>query len=104
MVALGGGEAPAQKKTLVVGMASSDAGKLAPHLTATTPDKGVLNRMFNDLVCIPPGRANPELPEPDLAESWESRPDALTSTFISRRGAECHHRCGESAKQMRSAK
>ena len=47
----------AQKKTLVVGMASADAGKLDPHLTATTPDKGLLNWMFNGLVRIRPGQA-----------------------------------------------
>jgi peptide/nickel transport system substrate-binding protein len=38
---LGAGAAFAEKKTLFVGMASADAGKLDPHLTATTPDKGL---------------------------------------------------------------
>jgi hypothetical protein len=37
---LGASAAVAEKKTLFVGMASADAGKLDPHLTATTPDKG----------------------------------------------------------------
>jgi peptide/nickel transport system substrate-binding protein len=95
MVALGGGEALAQKKTLVVGMASADAGKLDPHLTATTPDKGLLNWMFNGLVRIQPGRASPEFIEPDLAESWESSPDGLTWTFNIRKGVQCHHGYGE---------
>jgi len=35
------GEAEAQKKTLVIGMGSADAGKLDPHIASTTPDKGV---------------------------------------------------------------
>ena len=69
------GSALAQKKTLVVGMASADAGKLDPHLTATTPDKGLLNWMFNGLVRIKPGQASPKFIEPDLAESWSSNAD-----------------------------
>ena len=32
----------AQKKSLVVGMGSADAGKLDPHIASTTPDKGLL--------------------------------------------------------------
>ena len=40
----------AQKKTLVVGMGSADAGKLDPHIASTTPDKGLLSWMFNGLV------------------------------------------------------
>ena len=30
----------AQKKTLVVGMGSADAGKLDPHIASTTPEIG----------------------------------------------------------------
>lgn len=93
--ALGSGNVLAQKTTLVVGMASADAGKLDPHLTATTPDKGLLNWMFNGLVRIQPGRASPEFIEPDLAESWESSPDGLTWTFRIRHGVQCHHGYGE---------
>ena len=40
---LGAGEAQAQKKTLVIGMGSADAGKLDPHIASTTPDKGLLS-------------------------------------------------------------
>ncbi len=32
----------AQKKTLVVGSGTADAGKLDPHIASTTPDKGLL--------------------------------------------------------------
>ena len=42
----------AQKKSLVVGMGSADAGKLDPHIASTTPDKGLLSWMFNGLVRI----------------------------------------------------
>ncbi len=94
-LSFGAGSALAQKTTLVVGMASADAGKLDPHLTATTPDKGVLNWMFNGLVRIQPGRASPEFIEPDLAESWEASPDGLTWTFHIRKGVQCHHGYGE---------
>ena len=38
------GEAEAQKKTLVIGMGSADAGKLDPHIASTTPDKGLFRR------------------------------------------------------------
>ena len=41
VMALGSGQALAGKTTLVVGMASADAGKLDPHLTATTPDVAI---------------------------------------------------------------
>ncbi len=94
-LAFGAGDALAQKTTLVVGMASADAGKLDPHLTATTPDKGLLNWMFNGLVRIQPGRASPEFIEPDLAESWESTADGLSWTFHIRQGVQCHHGYGE---------
>ena len=95
VTALGSGAAMAQKTTLVVGMASADAGKLDPHLTATTPDKGLLNWMFNGLVRIQPGRASPEFIEPDLAESWTASPDGLVWTFNIRKGVQCHHGYGE---------
>jgi peptide/nickel transport system substrate-binding protein len=87
--------AAAQKKTLVVGMGSADAGKLDPHLTATTPDKGLLNWMFNGLVRIKPGQISPEYIEPDLAESWTSNPIGTEWTFKIRQGVQCHLGYGE---------
>ncbi len=95
LVALGAGNALAQKKTLVVGMASADAGKLDPHLTATTPDKGLLNWMFNGLVRIKPGQTSPEFIEPDIAESWTSNPAGTEWAFKIRSGVQCHHNYGE---------
>ncbi|HVE48772.1 MAG TPA: ABC transporter substrate-binding protein [Casimicrobiaceae bacterium] len=76
-------------------MASADAGKLDPHLTATTPDKGVLHWMFNGLVRFRPGTASPETIEPDIAESWSSNPTATEWTFKLRQGVQCHHNYGE---------
>jgi peptide/nickel transport system substrate-binding protein len=88
------GPASAAGTTLNVGMASADAGKLDPHLTATTPDKAVLGWMFNGLVRFQPGQASPEFIEPDLAESWESSDDGLVWTFHLRDGVQCHHGYG----------
>ncbi len=85
----------AQKKSLVVGMGSADAGKLDPHIASTTPDKGVLSWMFNGLVRVRPGRISPEFIEPDLAESWTSNPAGTEWTFKIRPGVQCHHGYGE---------
>jgi peptide/nickel transport system substrate-binding protein len=59
----------AQKKSLVVGSGTADAGKLDPHIASTTPDKGLLFWMFNGLVRVRPGRISPEYIETDLAET-----------------------------------
>lgn len=88
------GPASAAGTTLNVGMASADAGKLDPHLTATTPDKALLGWMFNGLVRFQPGKASPEFIEPDLAESWESSDDGLVWTFHLRDDVQCHHGYG----------
>jgi peptide/nickel transport system substrate-binding protein len=85
----------AQKKTLVVGMGSADAGKLDPHIASTTPDKGLLSWMFNGLVRVRPGRISPEFIEPDLAESWTSNAAGTEWTFKIRSGVQCHHGYGE---------
>jgi peptide/nickel transport system substrate-binding protein len=87
--------AEAAQTTLTVGMASADAGKLDPHLTATTPDKGLLHWVFNGLVRIKPGQASPEFIEPDIAESWTSSDDRLNWTFKLRKGVQCHGGYGE---------
>ncbi len=95
ILAAGAGAAQAAGTTLNVGMASADAGKLDPHLATTTPDKGLLHWMFNGLVRIKPGEANPAFIEPDLAESWTTSPDGLTWTFKLRQGVKCHGKYGE---------
>jgi peptide/nickel transport system substrate-binding protein len=94
-IGLAPGAALAQKRTLVVATSQSDAGKLDPHLAAAGADKGILNWMFNALVRIRPGEANPEFIEPDLAESWQASEDGLEWTFKLRRGVACHHGFGE---------
>jgi peptide/nickel transport system substrate-binding protein len=80
---------------LNVGIAASDAGRLDPHLSATTIDKAVFGWMFNGLVRFTPGTASPDTIEPDLAESWESTADGLEWTFNLRQGVQCHHDYGE---------
>ncbi len=87
--------ASAAGTTLNVGMASADAGKLDPHVATTTPDKGLLHWMFNGLVRIQPGQANPSFIEPDLAESWTTSENGLEWTFTLRRGVQCHGEFGE---------
>ncbi len=89
------GEAEAQKKTLVIGMGSADAGKLDPHIASTTPDKGLLQYMFNGLVRMKPGQISPDTIEPDLAESWSSNPAGTEWTFHIRHGVQCHWNYGE---------
>jgi peptide/nickel transport system substrate-binding protein len=89
------GEAAAQKKTLVIGMGSADAGKLDPHIASTTPDKGLLQYMFNGLVRMKPGQISPDTIEPDLAESWSSNPAGTEWIFKIRHGVQCHWNYGE---------
>ncbi len=79
---------------LNVGIAAPDAGRLDPHLSATTIDKAVFGWMFNGLVRFAPGSASPELIEPDLAESWETSDDGLEWTFHLRDDVQCHHDYG----------
>ncbi len=88
------GAAHAQKKSLVIGSGTTDAGKLDPHLASTTPDKGLLNYVFNGLVRIKPGEASPDFIEPDLAESWTSNTSGTEWTFKIRPGVQCHHGYG----------
>ncbi|MEO8134403.1 MAG: aminotransferase class III-fold pyridoxal phosphate-dependent enzyme [Betaproteobacteria bacterium] len=89
------GAANAQKKTLVVGAASADAGKLDPHQTAQGADKTLLNWVFNAMVRIKPGQASPDFIEPDLAESWTSNAAGTEWTFKIRTGVQCHYGYGE---------
>lgn len=87
--------AMAQKTVLTVGMQSSDAGVLDPHLNSGTPGKAMLQWMFNGLVRIKPGELSPEFIEPDLAESWTASTDGKEWTFKLRQGVQCHHGYGE---------
>jgi peptide/nickel transport system substrate-binding protein len=94
-VALPLGGAAAEKRSLTVGAAVADAGKLDPHQTALGADKGMLNWVFNALVRIRPGQANPEFIEGDLAESWSRNGDGTQWLFKLRQGVQCHHGYGE---------
>ncbi len=87
----------AVKTVLNVGMAAIDAGRLDPHLSATTPDKALFDWMFNGLVRMKQGTMNPDpaMMEGDLAESWKSSPDGKQWTFNLRKGVQCHHGYGE---------
>jgi peptide/nickel transport system substrate-binding protein len=85
----------AQKKSLNVGMASADAGKLDPHVAASTPDKGLLHWVFTGLVRFKPGTSSPEFLEPEIAESWTVNATATEFTFKIRAGVQCHHNYGE---------
>ncbi len=80
---------------LNVGIAASDAGRLDPHLSATTIDKAVFGWMFSGLVRFTPGTASPNTIEPDLAESWSTSADGLEWTFNLRKGVQCHSNYGE---------
>ncbi len=64
-LALGAGtvdlaQAGPDTNVLNVGIAAPDAGRLDPHLSATTIDKAVFGWMFNGLVRFAPGSASPE--------------------------------------------
>lgn len=84
----------AQKRDLVVATSQADAGKLDPHQASAGADKGVLNWVFNALVRIRPGEANPEFIEPDLAESWSADATGKEWTFKIRDGVRCHGNFG----------
>ncbi|MCC6468225.1 MAG: polyamine ABC transporter substrate-binding protein [Alphaproteobacteria bacterium] len=84
------GQAWAEKKVLNYGMATKDVGRLDPHMTATTPDKALLQMIFSGLVRFKPGTISPELIEPDLAEKWTSSADGKEWTFNLRKGVKCH--------------
>ncbi|MFI4997526.1 MAG: ABC transporter substrate-binding protein, partial [Hyphomicrobiales bacterium] len=92
---LAASQAQAQKKTLTIGMGSADAGKLDPHIASTTPDKGLLQYLFNGLVRIRPGQISPDTIEPDLAESWSANPTGTEWSFKIRQGVQCHAGYGE---------
>jgi peptide/nickel transport system substrate-binding protein len=89
--------ADAAKTVLTVGMAAIDAGRLDPHLSATTPDKALFDWMFNGLVRMKQGTMNPDpsLMEGDLAESWKASSDGKEWTFNLRKGVQCHQNYGE---------
>ena len=82
------------KSQLTIGLGSSDAGRLDPHLAAAYSDKQVFLLMFNGLVRLKPGTADITQIEPDLAESWTASSDNKVWEFKLRSGVQCHYGYG----------
>lgn len=76
-------------QTLRVAVPGNDMASLDPYRATATLDVNVVNWLFNGLVRIRPGQVNPELIEPDLAESWTSSPDKKEWTFTLRDKVSC---------------
>lgn len=89
----------AQEKTLRVGAQATDIGTLDPHRTSATHEKGPISWMFGGLVRFPPGSADPEKIEGDLAESWQRSADGFVWTFKLRKGVQFHRGYGEATAQ-----
>ncbi len=87
--------ATAQEKVLRVGASAADISTLDPHRTSATHEKGPISWIFGGLVRFPPGSADPEKIEGDLAESWKPSPDGLVWTFKLRKGVQFHKGYGE---------
>ncbi|MCW5591376.1 MAG: polyamine ABC transporter substrate-binding protein [Burkholderiales bacterium] len=91
--------AAAQEKVLRVGAQATDISTLDPHRTSATSEKGPISWIFGGLVRFPPGSADPDRIEGDLAESWRSSPDGLTWTFKLRKGVQFHRDYGEATAE-----
>lgn len=85
----------ASRPVVTLGIGIADVTSLDPHRASLFGDKGIVAEMFNALVRFPPGSANPEEIEPDLAERWEVSPDNKVWTFHLRKGVQFHHGYGE---------
>lgn len=92
---LSGMPALAQDTVLRVAVQASDIVTLDPHRATTVNDKGPVGWLFNGLVRFPPGSADPEKLEPDLAESWTSSPDGKEWVFKLRPGVKFHGDWGD---------
>jgi len=72
--------------TLRLGGLGGKPSPINPVLTKQTISNALIQLIFNGLI-----RLNKEmLPEPDLAESWETSADGLTYTFHLRKGVRFH--------------
>lgn len=89
------GPALAQDKVLRVGINAPEIKTLDPHRASSTAEKGPMSWMFNGLVRFPPGSADPQDLEPDLAESWSSSDDGTEWEFKLRQGVKFHGDWGE---------
>lgn len=93
--AVSSGPAIAQKTNLSIGSASTDIGRMDPHVATSNIDRNVVATMFNGLVRFKPGLATFEGHEPDLAESWTFNDARTEWTFKIRQGVQCHRGYGE---------
>ncbi|CAM4045679.1 ABC transporter substrate-binding protein [Bordetella tumulicola] len=80
---------------LRISSGAADNATLDPHRATSTVDKGVASEMFDGLVRFPPGSADPQALEADLAESWETSSDSKVWTFHLRKGVRFHGGYGE---------
>jgi peptide/nickel transport system substrate-binding protein len=83
----------AQDRTLRVGGDGASLSTLDPHRSVI--EKGLVSWIYGALVRFPPGSADPDKIEGDLAESWQSSADGLVWTFRLRRGVQFHRNYGE---------
>lgn len=95
LMAMASTQALAQKKTLNIGTATTDIGRMDPHVATSNTDRNVVAAIFNGLVRFKPGLATFEGYEPDLAESWTSNAAKTEWTFKIRQGVQCHRDNGE---------
>jgi peptide/nickel transport system substrate-binding protein len=85
----------AQESTLRIGSDITDISTLDPHRAAVSQEVGLISLLFGGLVRFPPGSADPDKIEGDLAESWQTSADGLTWTFKLRHGVQFHRNYGE---------
>ncbi|MGI8643982.1 MAG: ABC transporter substrate-binding protein, partial [Thermomicrobiales bacterium] len=86
-----------------LGMSSADLQTLDPHFAAATPDRTVVDMIFNGLVRYVPGQA-PEI-EADLATELpepEMDGNSQTWTFTLRDGVMCHPSSATEAYELTS--
>lgn len=89
-----------EAKILNVGMDVSDMGTADPHFASGTPDRGLVDMVFNGLVRYKPGDSS--VFEPDLATHWESSEGGRVWTFHLRQGVMCHPWGGNPSYELTS--
>lgn len=91
------GPAQAAKDTIAIALAARAVGTLNPQTTTLGADNWACRQIFDTLVVPENGTfaIKPTDFRPNLAESWDSSPDAKTWTFRLRRGVKWHKGYGE---------